>query len=105
MGNDPSERIVDYYSFLFTFPSRVALFSGTLMISGLGDLVASMVDDGMASLTGFTLGLLGVALPLIGADLFSIPFLRGEPVMTPRRFTILTFVASIVYTFFSSFPL
>ena len=99
MGKGPSERIVNYYSLLFTFPSRVTLFSATLMISGLGGLVASIVYDGMTPLNGLTLGLLGVALPLIGADLISIPFLRGEPVMTPRRFAILTFVASIVYTF------
>jgi predicted neutral ceramidase superfamily lipid hydrolase len=69
------------------------------MISGIGGLVASISDEGMNPLTGLTLGLLGVALPLIVADLVTIPLLNGEPIMNPRRFTILTFVASIIYTF------
>ena len=105
MGGDvgeghTSERIVDYYSLLFTFPSRATLLSATLMISGIGGLVASITDGGMNPLTGLILGLLGVALPLIVADLVTIPLLNGEPVMNPRRFTILTFVASIVYELF-----
>lgn len=91
---------MDYYSLLFTFPSHVALFSTTLIISGTGGLVASIIDEGMTPWTGLTLGLLGVALPLIVADLVTVPLLRGEPLMNPRRFTILSFVASIVYTFF-----
>jgi len=62
--------------------------------------VASIIDEGMTPWTGLTLGLLGVALPLIVADLVTVPLLRGEPLMNPRRFTILSFVASIVYTFF-----
>ncbi len=70
------------------------------MISGAGGLVASIIDEGMTPLAGLTLGLLGVALPLMAADLVTIPLLRGEPLMNPRRLTILTFVASIVYTFF-----
>ncbi len=90
---------MDYYSLLFTFPSRATLLFSTLMISGIGGLVASISDEGMNPLTGLTLGLLGVALPLIVADLVTIPLLNGEPVMNPRRFTILTFIASIVYTF------
>ncbi|MBL7079123.1 DUF2070 family protein [Candidatus Bathyarchaeota archaeon] len=90
---------MDYYSLLFTFPSRVTLLSSTLIISGIGGLVASIIDEGMNPLTGITLGLLGVALPLMAADLVTIPLLRGEPLMNPRRFTILTFVASIVYSF------
>ena len=90
---------MDYYSLLFTFPSRVTLLSTTLMISGTGGLVASIIDESMTPLTGLTLGLLGVALPLMAADLVTIPLLRGEPLMNPRRFTILTFVASIVYSF------
>jgi len=69
------------------------------MISGTGGLVASIIDESMNPLTGLTLGLLGVALPLMVADLVTIPLLRGEPLMNPRRFTILTFVASIVYSF------
>ncbi len=90
---------MDYYSLLFTFPSRATLLFSTLMISGIGGLVASISDEGMNPLTGLTLGFLGVALPLIVADLVTIPLLNGEPVMNPRRFTILTFIASIVYTF------
>ncbi len=70
------------------------------MISGIGGLVASIVDGGMNPLTGLTLGLLGVALPLMVADLVTIPLLHGEPVMNPRWFTILTFVSSIVYALF-----
>jgi len=73
------------------------------MISGTGGLVASIIDESMNPLAGLTLGLLGVALPLMVADLVTIPLLRGEPLMNPRRFTILTFVASIVYSFFLLF--
>ena len=90
---------MDFYSLLFTFPSRAALLSATLMISGIGGIVASINVEVMNPLTGLTLGLLGIALPLMVADLVTIPLFRGEPLMNPRRFTILTFVASIIYTF------
>jgi hypothetical protein len=99
-GKDTSGRIVDYYSLLFTFPSRVSLLSATLIISGIGGLVASIIDEGVNPLTGLAIGMLGVALPLMVAELVSFPLLQGEPIMNLRRFTILTFVASIVYTFF-----
>jgi putative membrane protein len=54
----------------------------------------------MNLLTGLTLGFLGVALPLMVGDLISILLLPGECIMNSRRFTILSFAASIVYIFF-----
>lgn len=97
MGKDPSERIVDYYSLLFTFPSRKALFSAALTILAMGGLVSSLIYEDLNLFSGLTFGLLGLGLPLLAADLFTIPLFRGEAIMNPRRFTIITFVASIVY--------
>jgi putative membrane protein len=98
-GRDASERIVGYYSYLFTFPSRTAMVAVITTISTLGGTLFLAIGWEIADIIrGLQYGIFGLALPLLLSDFLVLPMFRGEALMNPRRFTILTYVSSIIYT-------
>lgn len=97
-GRDASERMVGYYSYLFTFPSRLAMVLEIVAICVVGSTGAFLVSSSMYwNLDGVIHGLVGLALPLLTSDLLVLPLFRGEVLLNPRRFTILTYASSIIY--------
>ena len=93
-----SERIVGYYSYLFTFPSRPAMVLQVVAISIVGSTAAFFISSSMYwNLNGILHGTIGLALPLLLADFIALPLFRGEALLNPRRFTILTYASSIIY--------
>ncbi|UCH57902.1 MAG: DUF2070 family protein [Candidatus Bathyarchaeota archaeon] len=96
-GADSSERIVDYYSYLFTFPSRAAMVVATFIISVGASLAAFTISGAHDPTEGLLYGIIGLAFPLLLTDQVILPLFKGEVVLNPRRFTILTFVSSIVF--------
>ncbi|MCW3978292.1 MAG: DUF2070 family protein, partial [Candidatus Bathyarchaeota archaeon] len=97
-GRDASERIAGYYSYLFTFPSRLAMVVEIVAICIVGSTGAFLVSFSMYwNLNGVIHGLIGLALPLLMSDLLVLPLFRGEVLLNPRRFTILTYASSIIY--------
>lgn len=97
-GRNASEQIASYYSYLFTFPSRATMVTVIAVISTLGGILSFAIGWGMSSIVkGLQYGLFGLAFPLLLSDVFVLPLFRGEVFMNPRRFTILTYVSSIVY--------
>jgi len=97
VGDTPA-HMVGYFSYLFTFPSRASMIRIIVVLSVLGGGLSSLIGlEGSRLITGFIYGALGIALPLLASDLFVIPLYREDKFMNPRRFTILTYVTSIVY--------
>ncbi len=98
-GREASERIVDYYSLLFTFPSRRSMIAVIITISTLGGVLSFDIGSMSTGIVhGLQYGLLGLAFPLLLSDFLIQPMFRGDVLLNPRRFTILTYVSSIVYT-------
>lgn len=97
-GRRASERILRYYQYLFTFPSigfmlLVVLLSPTLSLS-----MAFSLIHGLGILPHvLSLSLLGVVAPLLASDLLGMLLLMGEPFLTPRRFTIISYSSSLFY--------
>lgn len=97
-GRDASERMVSYYSYLFTFPSRGAMVASIVITSTGGCAVAFAMTWGLASVArGLLFGLLGLTAPLLVSDISATTLFRGDAFLTPRRFTILSYASSIVY--------
>jgi putative membrane protein len=90
--------MVGYYSYLFTFPSRLAMVLWIVAICIVGSTGSFLVSSSMYWYLGGVLhGLIGLALPLLTSDLLVIPLFRSEDLLNPRRFTILTYASSIIY--------
>lgn len=97
-GRDASERITDYYSYLFTFPSRGTMVAAITAISAAGCALGFALAWGPASAPrGLLYGLLGLTAPLLASDAIASALFRDEVFLTPRRFTILSYASSIVY--------
>jgi putative membrane protein len=97
-GNEASERMVDYYSRLFTYPSRPRMVLVTLLITvGASALSFFMIRGAQGLIEGIAYGALGLAAPLLLSDEVVSRLFGGEPLLNPRRFTIITFSTSIVY--------
>ncbi|KON31603.1 hypothetical protein AC482_00175 [miscellaneous Crenarchaeota group-15 archaeon DG-45] len=97
-GRDAVDRITDYYSYLFTFPSQAAMIAATAGISMAGCAAAFALVWGLASLVrGLLLGLLGLFLPVVASDALVAAMFKGDLFLTWRRFTILSFISSIAY--------
>lgn len=59
--------------------------------------VAFVFSQGFGGLTqGFLYGLLGLAVPVIASDLITESFYRDDPLLTPRRVNIISFVWCLV---------
>ena len=97
-GRDASERIISYYSYLFTFPSRGAMIAAIVTISTAGCALAfAMTWGGPFIVRGLLYGLLGLTAPLLMSDALAAALFRDDAFLTPRRFTILSYASSIFY--------
>jgi len=99
-GDDAPERIASYYRLLFTFPSRTAMSAATVAMPILASLIAHVLGGLLGPMEALMLSLIGLVLPLFVSDIVLIPMFEGDPVLRPRRFTIMTFVTSIVFSSF-----
>ncbi|MCX6647946.1 MAG: DUF2070 family protein [Candidatus Bathyarchaeota archaeon] len=85
--------MVDYYSYLVTFPSRLVMVASVLITMGVAGTTSFGLSLGFAGLTqGLIYGLLGLAAPVIASDLLTEFFYREDPLLTPRRVNIISFV-------------
>jgi len=99
-GKEDIENIVDYYSLLFTFPSRSLLVGATIALTMVVTGLAYTVAYGLGGvLEGLKYGLLGLALPIILSDLLVGAFMRGDHILTARRINIASFCWGIAYSF------
>jgi putative membrane protein len=97
-GREASERIVGYYSYLFTFPSRSSMVLIVLALSTISGVLSYYVGwGGRGDFKVLLYGPLGLALPLLLTDLVVVPLFEGDAFLNPRRFTILTYASTIVY--------
>ena len=97
-GRGASERMVDYYSYLFTFPSRLAMVVEIVAICIVGSTGAFVISSSMYwNVNGVLHGSLGLALPLLLSDVLVLPLFSGNALLNSRRFTILTHASSIIY--------
>jgi len=97
-GRSASERLIRYYSYLFTFPSVEAMITTAAVISAVGCASAFAMTWGAPSITrGLLYGLLGLTAPLLASDALAASLFRGGRFLTPRRFTILSYVSCIIY--------
>lgn len=97
-GRDASDRIIRYYSYLFTFPSHRTMIAAIAALSTTGCALTFALAWGAASiLRGALYGLLGLAAPLLASDALAVLLFKDDPLLTPRRFTILSYASCIVY--------
>ncbi|MFB0557794.1 MAG: DUF2070 family protein [Candidatus Bathyarchaeia archaeon] len=96
---DASERIVGYYSYLFTFPSRAKMVLAIILVSMLVGIVALASGWGASdSPWALAYNFIALAMPLLLSDAVILPLFKGEILLNPRRFTIMTYVSAMVYT-------
>lgn len=96
-SREASQRIINYYSYLFTFPSRAGMAAAIVAISATGYAIAFSVAWGPSSAArGVIFGLLGLAGPLLASDVLASALYGDDEFLTPRRFTILSYAACIV---------
>lgn len=97
-GRDASERMVGYFSYLFTFPSRTAMAMAVAALSTIAGVLAFYVGLGwLGGVRGLLYGPLGLAVPLLLSDLLIVPLFEGDAFLNPRRLTIITYASAIVY--------
>jgi len=96
-GRETSEKIVGYYSYLFTYPSRPMMVAGIAAISSSAGALALYMGGG-SPLTGLAYGLLGLALPMVASDVLVQLLFGGDELLTPRRFTIISYTSCIAYS-------
>ena len=99
-GDDAPERIAGYYGLLFTFPSRIAMSAAIVAMPILAGLIACFLGGLLGPMEALMFSLIGLVLPLFVSDVVLIPMFEGDPVLRPRRFTIMTFVVSVVFSSF-----
>jgi len=97
-GRDASERMVGYFSYLFTFPSRSAMALAVAALSTVSGVLAFYVGlGGLGGVGALLYGPLGLAVPLLISDLLAMPLFEGDAFLNPRRLTIITYASAIVY--------
>ena len=97
-GREASDRIVGYYSYLFTFPSHRIMIAAISALSTMGCTLAFTLAWGPASaVRGLLYGLLGLTAPLLASDLFATALFRDDVFLTQRRLTILSYASCFVY--------
>ena len=97
-GRDASNRMISYYSYLFTFPSREAMIAIIIALCTVGCSLAFTLAWGLAyAVRGLLYGLLGLTAPLLVSDAMVEPLFKDDIFLTPRRFTILSYASCIIY--------
>ena len=97
-GRRASERILRYYRYLFTFPSRGFMLLVILLSPSLSLSIAFSLLYGLGSLPhALSAALLGVVAPLLISDLLGMLLMRGEPFLTPRRLSIISYSSALLH--------
>lgn len=98
-GVNASDRIMNYRSYLFTFPSIKTM--GFLIIIAPSFIIPIC----LCSIFGFEIiqkglifSLIGVITPLLGIDLTPLRFYRKCPVLKIRKRIILSFITILIYS-------
>ncbi len=98
-GRDASERMVGYFSYLFTFPSRSVMALAVAALSTVSGAIAFYVGlGGLGGTRVLLYGPFGLAVPLLLSDLLIVPLFEGDAFLNPRRLTIITYASAIEYT-------
>ena len=86
-------NIVDYYSYLFTFPSRWVMVASILAVTGVVGALSFGLAFGVAGLMqGLAFGVGGLAIPVIVSDFMTGAAHGGDVLLKPRRINIVSFV-------------
>lgn len=89
---DSTGRLIDYYSLLFTFPSRRRMLVSLWLISAiLGTLSFIIALDTSNALSGLLYGVGVIALPITLTDQIIAPLFSDNPILTPRRINIVSY--------------
>ncbi len=97
-GGDASERMVGYFTYLFTFPSRSTMVLAVVALSSIAGVLAFYVGlGGLGDTKALLYGPLGLAVPLLLSDLLIVPQFERDMFLNPRRLTIITYASAIVY--------
>ena len=91
-------RIIKYYSYLFTFPSRNSILISIFLISLFSGILSHLIVFGLQSVfKGVLYGMFGLAFPIFISDLLTQSMYKHETILNPRRFNILSFCSCIIF--------
>lgn len=97
-GRRASDRILRYYRYLFTFPSMEFMLLVIVLAPTLSIVASLCMLYGFGSLPySLPTALLGVVAPSLASDLLGMLLLRSDPLLTPRRLTIVSYSSSLLY--------
>lgn len=97
-GRRASDRILRYYRYLFTFPSMEFMLLVIALAPTLSIAASLYMLYGPGSLLhALSTALLGVVAPSLASDLLGMLLLRSDPLLTPRRLTIVSYSSSLFY--------
>ncbi len=97
-GRRASDRILRYYRYLFTFPSMEFMLLVIVLAPTLSIVASFYMLYGFGSLPyALSTALLGVVAPSLASDLLAMLLLRSDPLLTPRRLTIVSYSSSLLY--------
>jgi len=100
-GRDTTNKIIKYYSYLFSFPSYEVLIAVVAILPLVAGAFGYALLYGISGLLrGAAFGFLGISAPLLLVDLFTLLVLRGDDYMSPRRVAILSYSSSLVLVAF-----
>ena len=92
-----SDRILRYYRYLFTFPSMEFMLLVIVLAPTLSIVASLYMLYGFGSLPySLPTALLGVVAPSLASDLLGMLLLRSDPLLTPRRLTIISYSSSLL---------
>lgn len=96
-GRDTTNKIIKYYSYLFSFPSYEVLIAVVAILPLVSTAFGYVLLYGISGfLRGAVFGFLGISAPLLLVDLFTLLVLRGDDYMSPRRVAILSYSSTLL---------
>lgn len=98
---DTTNRIIKYYSYLFSFPSYRTLIVVVAIMPAMACTLSSYLQRGADGfIIGLELGFLGITVPIMFVDLLTLLLLREDEYMSPRRVAILSYSSVLVLVAF-----
>jgi len=95
-GRSASNRILSYYSYLFSFPSHRVLLIEEILVTFVGGSLAFLLSKGVSFLMIFY-ALAVFSLPSLLSGVLVSQLLNGERLFTSRRCTALSFSISLLW--------